>query len=206
MIMYTKYQIKSILSIGLLVLGINSARAESTYGYDASGAGTVTATAKVTLRVTVSKLILLKVGSAGAAASPLSWNVVQNIPAASTQPTTTADNVSVPWDGNTPSSSTVTNPAALAVSAWTNAATTSTVNCAIGTWTGPAGGPANVNFAVASTGTLGHPGTNLNACTATAFAKNTVATGTWAYTLGGSPNNWPAGVYTNTITYTAAGI
>jgi hypothetical protein len=206
MIMYTKYQVKSILLIALLILSINATRAESTYGYNANGTGTVTATAKVTLRVTVSKLILLKVGSAGATASPLSWNVVQNISAASTQPTTTADNVAAPWDGNTPSNSTVTNPAALAVSAWTNATTTSTVNCAIGTWTGPAGGPSNVNFSVASTGTLGHPGTNLNACTATALAKNTVATGTWAYTLGGTPNNWPAGVYTNTITYTAAGI
>jgi hypothetical protein len=206
MIMYTKYSVKSILLIGLSALSINSAHAESTYGYAANGTGTVTASSKVTLRVTVSKLILLKVGSADATASPLSWNVVQTVPPGSSQPTTTADNVVTPWDGNTPASSTVSNPAALAVAAWTNAATTSTVNCAMGTWTGPAGGPASVNFAVASTGTLGHPGTNLSACTATAFAKNTVATGTWAYTLGGTPNNWPAGVYTNTITYTAAGI
>ena len=204
--MYTKYFTKSWVFAVFLVLSISAAKAESTYGYNSTGTGTVAASAQVNMSVIVSKLILLKVGTAGATVNTLSWNVVDSVPAAPVIPVTTADIVGVIWDGNAPSNPAVTNPAALAVSAWTNAATTNTVNCAIGAWVGPAGGPANVNFAVTSVGTLAHPGANLNVCAATAFAKNTVVAGTWAYTLGGTPGNWPAGVYTNTITYTAAGI
>ncbi|MET3475945.1 hypothetical protein [Variovorax atrisoli] len=35
---------------------------------------------------------------------------------------------------------------------------------------------------------------------------NAGASGTWAYTLGGTPAGWVAGTYTNTVTYTAQGI
>lgn len=182
------------------------AMAESTYGYNSAGTGTVTATARVNLSVSVPKLILLKVGTAGAVVDTLSWTLGYSIPATPTIPAVTGNNVAVVWSGAAPTSPAMTNPAALAVSAWTNAATTSTVNCAMGTWVGPAGGPANVDFTVTSTGTLPHPGANLNVCAATAFPKNTVATGTWAYALGGTPASWPAGAYTNVVTYTATGI
>jgi hypothetical protein len=90
------------------------------------------------------------------------------------------------------------------VYAWTNA-TAGTINCAMGAWSA-AGGPANANFTVAVTGTLPHPGANLGACASTSFASNTLATGTWAYSLGGTPGSWAAGTYTNVITYTATGI
>lgn len=189
-----------------LALFSGTSMAESTYGYNAAGAGTVLATARVNLSVTVPKLILLKVGTAGATIDTLSWTLGYSIPATPTVPSVTGDSVAVTWNGAAPTSPAMTNPAALAVSAWTNAATTSTVNCAMGAWTGPAGGPANADFAIATTGTLTHPGLNLNACAATTFAKNVVATGTWAYSLGGTPSGWPAGTYTNTITYTATGI
>jgi len=76
----------------------------------------------------------------------------------------------------------------------------------MGTWAPAAGGPANADFTVATTGTLPHPGANLGACASTSFPSNAVASGTWAYTLGGAPAGWVAGTYTNTITYTAQGI
>lgn len=202
-----KIFIPSYLALAIcLTLTSGVAIAESTYGYNSAGTGTVTATARVNLSVTVPKLILLKVGTAGAVVDTLSWTLGYSIPAASTIPTVTGNNVAVVLDGTAPAVTAVTNPAALAVSAWTNAATTSTVNCAMGAWVGPAGGPANADFTVTSTGTLAHPGANLNACAATAFAKNSLATGTWAYALGGTPVSWPAGTYTNVITYTATGI
>ena len=189
-----------------LALTSGVAMAESTYGYNSAGTGTVLATARVTLSVTVPKLILLKVGTAGAVVDTLSWTLGYSIPATPTVPSVTGDSVAVVWNGAAPTNPAMTNPAALAVSAWTNAATTSTVNCAMGAWTGPAGGPVNADFTIVTTGTLTHPGLNLGACAATAFAKNTVATGTWAYSLGGTPATWPAGTYTNVITYTATGI
>jgi hypothetical protein len=92
----------------------------------------------------------------------------------------------------------------LTVYAWTNAGA-GTINCALGTWNA-AGGPAGADFTITTTGTLPHPGANLGACASTTFPSNVVATGTWAYALGGTPANWPANTYTNTITYTAQGI
>lgn len=189
-----------------LALTSGVAMAESTYGYNSAGTGTVLATARVNLSVTVPKLILLKVGTAGAVVDTLSWTLGYSIPATPTVPSVTGDSVAVVWSGAVPTSPALASPAALAVSAWTNAATTSTVNCALGAWTGPAGGPVNADFTVVTGGTLSHPGLNLGACAATPFAKNTVATGTWTYSLGGTPATWPAGTYTNVITYTATGI
>lgn len=180
-----------------------AAHAESTYGYAASGTGTVTATARVNLSVTVAKLILLRVGATNTAVDTASWTFTGSIPAVPTTPAN-GNNTAVNWSGAAPSFSSA-NPAAIQVFAWTNS-TTPTINCAVGAWTGPAGGPTNANFSVTVTGTLPHPGANLGACASTAFASLTLVTGTWQYVLGGTPASWPAGVYTNTVTYTAQGL
>ena len=188
-----------------LALVSGGALAESTYGYAASGAGTVTATARINLSVTVPKLILLRIGSASTTVDTESWTVSASIPGTPTVPAATANNVPVNWSGAVPTLTASAPPAALNVFAWTNA-TTPTIDCAMGAWTGPAGGPANANFTITVTGTLPHPGANLGACASNVFAANTLASGTWQYALGGTPGSWPAGVYTNTITYTATGI
>jgi hypothetical protein len=161
------------------------ANAESTYGYAAAGAGTVTATARVNLSVTVPKLILLRVGSASTTVDTASWSVSASIPATPTAPVN-GNNTGVNWY------------------AWTNS-TTPTINCSMGAWS-QAGGPTNANFTVAVTGTLPHPGGNLGACASTAFPAGSLAQGTWQYSLGGTPGTWAAGVYTNTILYTAQGL
>jgi hypothetical protein len=188
----------------VLLVASGSARAESTYGYQPSGAGAVTATARVNLSVTVSKLILLRVGSANAVVDTATWTVGASIPAVPTIPVV-GNNQPVNWNGVAPTMTASASPAALTVYGWTNS-TTPTITCAMGAWTGPVGGPTNANFTVTVTGTLPHPGANLGACASTAFVANSLRTGTWQYVLGGTPGTWPAGTYTNTITYTAQGL
>jgi hypothetical protein len=192
-----------LLAAAAIAFACNNAIAESTYGYAAAGTGTVTATARVNLSVTVPKLILLRVGSANTTVDTAAWTLTASIPAAPTVPVT-GNNTAVNWNGAAPTLATGANPGAVTVFAWTNA-TTPTINCSLGAWSA-IGGPTNANFTVAVTGTLPHPGANLGACTSTSFPANTLATGTWQYALGGTPGSWSAGVYTNTILYTAQGL
>ncbi|MDQ7956382.1 MAG: hypothetical protein REJ24_03565 [Rhodocyclaceae bacterium] len=191
---------------GLLLAGVSApARAEATYGYNDAGTGTVTATARVNLSVRVPKLILLRVGSTNTTVDTLTWTATASIPPVPTVPAN-GSSTAVNWDGTAPSFAFGTQPGALTVYAWTNAGT-ATINCALSAWlpgTGP--GPTGADFSVTASGTLPHPGANLGACTSTAFPSNVVATGTWAYTLTGTPTAWAAGAHTATLTYTATGI
>jgi hypothetical protein len=153
--------------------------------------------------VTVAKMILLRVGSANTTVDTAAWTVGATIPAGPTTPAN-GNNTAVNWNGTAPTLTTSASPAALTVSAWTNA-TTATINCALGAWSAT-GGPANADFTVTVTGTLPHPGANLGACASTNFTSNSLRTGTWQYGLGGTPGTWSAGVYTNVVTYTATGV
>lgn len=201
--MINKLHFNTLVGAIILVLGSSPAMAESTYGYNSAGTGTVTATAKVNLSVTVPKLILLRVGSAGATPDTLSWALNASIPATPTVPAVTADSAAVVWNGVAPTFTPASATATTVASAWTNA-TAGTINCAV---TGLAtGGPTLANFAVSSGGTLAHPGANLGACTSTGFTSGSVQTSTWTYTLGGTPASWAPGVYTAVVTYTAQGV
>lgn len=180
------------------------AGAESTYGYNAAGSGTLTATGRVNLSVTVPKLILLRVGAASGVQANLSWTPSLSIPAVPTPPAA-GNNTAVNWDGSAPTVSAGTQPGSLTVAAWTNAGS-GTINCAVGTWTPATGGPPNSSFTVTSTGSLSHPGANLGACGSTSFGSNALASGSWAYALGGTPASWSAGSYSATVTYTASGV
>lgn len=190
------------VSLAALCLAGGTAMAESQYG---SGTGTITAQAKVNLSVTVPSLILLRVGSSNTTLDTVTWTSAFSIPGVPTAPLATAANTNVDWNGAAPTVTTTTATGALTVYAWTNAGA-GTINCALGAWNIPTGGPANADFTVTATGTLPHPGANLGACASTAFPSNVVATGTWTYALGGTPASWRANTYTNTITYTAQGI
>lgn len=190
------------VSLGGLALTALPAMAESQYG---SGTGTITAQAKVNLSVTVPKLILLRVGSNTATVDTVAWTSTLSIPGVPTTPLTSVNNTNVEWSGAAPTvTTTATATAPLTVYAWTNAGT-GTINCSVGAWNAT-GGPTNANFTVTTTGTLPHPGANLGACASTSFPSNVVATGTWAYVLGGTPATWTANTHTNTVTYTAQGI
>lgn len=185
---------------------LGGAHAESTYGYQSSGAGTVTATARINLSVAVPKMILLRVGSANTTVDTLNWSVTQTIPAGAVTPVT-GNNTAVNWDGSAPAASIATPGQTTTATAWTNS-TGGSLNCAA-TAVSPAGGPTLADFTVAASATgspLSHPGASLSACTSTAFTSNQVRSSTWTYTLGGTPASWPAGTYTSTVTYTATGV
>ena len=177
--------------------------AESTYGYQSSGTGTVQANAQVNLKVTVPKLILLRVGSSNTVdeiswAGTASWTA---LPAAIAN----GDNQAADWNGAAPSFNFTTTNNALAVYAWHNngsgggAALTFT-----GTAITPSGGPALSDITASNTaGTPAHPGGTLGTATTVNLTSNTLYSGTWTYTLGGTPASWLAGVYQGSVLYTA---
>ena len=188
----------------LSLLGTN-ALAESTYGYNAAGTG-VAANARLNLVINVPKLILLRVGSSGATVDTLTWNSgITWVTAPATL--TDGDNQATNWDGTAPGTGTTANPAAISAFAWTNSSGGGSLVYAATAF--GAGGPALGDITVASAPGLAHPAPSPLAATstgATAFARNTLATGSWSFALGGTPAAWTAGQYTSTVTYTATSL
>ena len=189
----------------LSLLGTN-ALAESTYGYNAAGTGVVTANARLNLVINVPKLILLRVGSSGATVDTLTWNSgITWVTAPATL--TDGNNQATNWDGTAPGTATTTNPAAVSAFAWTNSSgggSLAYAATAFGT-----GGPALGDITVTSAAGLAHPAPAVLATAstgATAFARNTLATGSWSFALGGTPAAWTDGLYTSTVTYTATSL
>ena len=190
----------------LSLLGTN-ALAESTYGYNAAGTGVVvvTANARLNLVINVPKLILLRVGSSGATVDTLTWNSgITWVTAPGTL--TDGDNQATNWDGAAPTV-TITNPAAVSAFAWTNSSGGGSLAYAATAFAG--GGPTLGDITVTSATGLAHPAPAVLATAstgATAFARNTLATGSWSFALGGTPAAWTAGQYTSTVTYTATSL
>ena len=189
----------------LSLLGTN-ALAESTYGYNAAGTGVVTANARLNLVINVPKLILLRVGSSGATVDTLTWNSgITWVTAPATL--TDGNNQATNWDGTAPGTGTTANPAAISAFAWTNSSGGGSLAYAATAF--GAGGPALGDITVTSAPGLAHPAPSPLAATstgATAFARNTLATGIWSFALGGTPAAWTAGQYTSTVTYTATSL
>ena len=192
----------------LSLLGTN-ALAESTYGYNAAGTGVVTANARLNLVINVPKLILLRVGSSGATVDTLTWN--SGLTWATAPGTlTNGNNQATNWDGAAPTAAT-TNPADVSAFAWTNNSGGGSLVYAATPFGagGPALGDITVTSAATSAPGLAHPAPSpLVAVStgATFFARNTLATGTWSFALGGTPTAWTAGQYTSQITYTATSL
>jgi hypothetical protein len=180
------------------------AQAESTSGYAAAGTGTVTAIARVNLSVTVPKLILLRVGPAGAAQTNLAWTVGLTIPAGAVAPLA-GNNQAATWDGTAPGFAAITNPAAVSAFAWTNSSGGGSLACAASALT--AAGPVAADYAVASGAGLAHPGATAACATPTVFARNVLQTGTWTYSVAPATlNALAAGAYSGLITYTATSL
>ena len=192
-----------------LSLASQVAHAEASYGYQSTGTGAVSATARVNLRINVPKLILLRVGSNNATVDTITWDMT---PAWVTSPGSLVSggtSTNTPWDGAAPTFTAAANPAGsnvLTAYAWTNAAGAS-LTVATTTAMAPATGPTMTNITVGSTGTLTHPGLNLGTATPTPLSIGTAYTGTWTYGLNvPSPMNWAAGTYNATVTYTASAL
>ncbi len=202
----------SLVSAAVLAATLcGAARADSTYGYNTAGTGTVTATAHLGISVVVPKVVVLRVGTAGAAVDSLTYAARVTIPAAAATidgatPGTAANSTAVTWDGTAPTLTVPTNTATAAAFAWTNGSAVA-VNCSATAFA--AGGPtlANITAAKGSGDTFVHPGGNLGACTSTAsLTAGTLYTATWTYTLDAtSASTWAAGAYSTTVTYTATG-
>lgn len=190
----------------VLALTGSVALAESQYGFATDAGANISAQANVDLEVTVPKLILLRVGSAGNTIDKLTWAAGFSIPSVPTTPVA-GNNQDVNWDGTAPTVTTSTDPTALNVYAWTNA------NGATLTYSATdfaSGGPALGNISVTATGGLAHPApTVLQAASTTAvnLTRGTLYTGSWAYALDSAgATGWSAGTYTARVTYTAAGV
>lgn len=189
----------AVLATGLLA---GAASAESTYG-TGNGAN-VRATARLALSVEVPKLIVLRVGAAGAGQTTVTWNVNASIPGPPAVAPVTGNNQAFNWGATTPTFATaVAGANAVQVRAYTNALG-ATLSCTAPTWN-TAGGPPNANFTVTSTGAaLTHPGANLGACGSRTIARGAVRASTWTYNLSNAGAvGWRAGTYTATVTYTA---
>ena len=190
----------------LSLLGTN-ALAESTYGYSPSGTGTITTSARLNLVINVPKLILLRVGGDGTAITDLIWNAGPTWSGApSTLPVSDVSNQATTWDGAAPTV-TITNPADVSAFAWTNSLGGGSLAYAATPFT--AGGPTLGDITVTSAPGLVHPAPSPLAALstgATVFAKNTLASGSWSFALGGTPVTWTAGQYTSQITYTATSL
>jgi len=195
----------SVAAGAALALAAGMALAESQYGYG-TGAPAVTAQAHLNLSVTVPKLILLRVGAQTGTGDTLSWTAPITW---ATAPTVTAgDNQAANWDGTAPTLGTVTNPAAVPVSAWTNSSGGGSLTYTAAAFA-PTGGPLLANIGVSSGAGLAHPGGATLVATgaaASTFVPSAVATGTWTFSLTGTALTWTPGTYTTVITYTATSV
>jgi len=183
----------------LLVAGVT--QAESTYGYQANGTGDVSATAKLKVKVTIPKLILLRVGTAGATVDELEFSGSPDVTTITSL--TDGDSGAADWDGSAP---TFGDTAAQSVNAfaWTNA-TGATLSCSTAEDAALTGlSPASISVAKTA-GSLDHPGTDTGCSGSnTTITPNTLMTATWDYSIAGTTLlGANAGVYQQTTTYTA---
>lgn len=205
-----KLALAAAAALGLLAS--TGSHAESTYGYSSSGAAAVTATARINLSIVVPRVVVLRVGAAGATIDTLSWAFRIAIPGLPTVnvdgalPEASGASQAVTWDGTAPTMTLLGAAPTTNAYVWTNGANV-TVNCSA-TPLLPATGPALTAItASAGAGTFTHPTGTLNACIATAaLTAGTLRTATWTYTLDTTGSaTWAPGAYSSVLTYTATG-
>lgn len=172
------------------------AQAESTYGYS-TDLSNVSATAKAKVTVNVPKLVLLRVGTAGATVSEVT------LTGKPTGVTDTGNSKALTWNDDAPFSDATTQD--LTASTWTNASSGATLTCGVTTAFDAASNLSSSDITVSKTaGTLAHPGATTACGTPVPITKNTLFTGTWSYGISGTAlAKAPAGAYSEVITYTA---
>lgn len=212
-------QLKTLaLAVGAcMTLATGVAQAESTYGYNAAGTGTVSATARVNIAVAVPKLILLRVGSDAATVDTVTLTAVLNpgIPGGITAAAVTAagdgNSLASGWDKTAPVFSAPAGTPVAAAS-WTNSTAGASVTCSVTTAFTGASGLTSAHITVANSaplagGALTHPGANTACGTPTNFAKNTLVGSTWTYSVTAAGlAAASAGTNTETVTYTATSL
>lgn len=209
--MKNTFKLLSTAATAALLLASPTLQAESTYGYNAAGGAGATATARVNINVTVPTLILLRVGSDAGTVDTVTLAVqpTPGIPGGAASPLTAGNSQASGWSGAAPIMAAVATPATLTAFAWTNSAGGGNVTGAVTTAFPAASGltAADIVVTSAGTGTLAHPGANTGTFAPTAFARNTVVSSTWAYSLSTAGlANAAAGSHTQLVTYTATAL
>ncbi len=190
--------------------------AEQTIGVQA-GATAAVATARVNVRVTVPKVVILRVGDANATVSDVNFTVGvgTGVPAA-TGNSQAYTGAIAPTGGAVTVATTnpTTTAGVLTVQVWTNASAGANLTCTLSALAGAtafatgataAGVPGTNDISVTST-TL-HPTGNLAGCngvlTQAATPALTVNNNTFTYATSFTPSAINAGIYGNTATYSA---
>jgi len=202
-----KTQLKALTAaMGLgLALASGSAMAESTYGYNATTpASAVTATAKLQISVNIPKLILLRVGSAGATVDDVVFTATPNVQTVPGPLSTNGDSQAATWDGVAPTfaaTTASTNPVHAYL--WHNASGGATLSCAVST--AFANGLTAADVTVSSSGALAHPGGATDCGTpTTGLVRNTLFTGDWTFDVSSTGMAAAAaGADFEVVTYTA---
>ncbi len=209
--MKTTFKLLATAAGAAMLLVSPTLQAESTYGYNAAGAAGATATARVNINVTVPTLILLRVGSNAGTVDTVTLAVqpTPGIPGGVASPLAAGNSQASGWDGTAPIMAATATPATLTAFAWTNSAGGGNVTGAVTTAFPAASGLTAADILVTNggTGTLAHPGANTGTFTPTTFARNTVVSSTWAYSLSAAGlANAAAGAHTQVVTYTATAL
>ncbi|MGE0310313.1 MAG: hypothetical protein AB7P21_01640 [Lautropia sp.] len=200
-----KYAFQRLVLVAALAAASSLAQAESRLS--AAASGSITATAKLTVNVTVPKILYLRVGGAGTAVDAVNFVVGgSGLGALPMNDATFAGAVPI-GPGTVGVTDTDASNGAGIVSAqlWSNTGT-ATLACASSAITSGTAALVKTDFKVTSTGTLAHPGGDLG-CTGGATNVGTAGgagafSGTWSFAY--SPSAMPAaGTYTGTVTYTA---
>lgn len=204
-------QLALTLGAGLAIAS-GAALAESTYGYNSAGTGTVTASARVTVTVAVPKLILLRVGADNTTVDTLAFTAVLNpgIPGGITAAAVTAagngNGLASGWNGTAPAFGAPTAQSLTAYT-WTNSTGGGQLGLSTAVNTALAGiTPADITVTpTAVAGTMPtHPANTTTNANFGTFARNTVHSATWAYSVSSATlAAAAAGAYSQTITYTA---
>jgi len=206
----------SLVMGAALALITSMGHAEQTIGIQNPGATPAIATARVNVRVTVPKIVILRVGAADNTISDVTFTY------AVTPAVAGAPGNSLSYTGAIPptlgSTVATTNPTTtaglLTTGAWTNVTGGARLTCALSALAGAtafaagatAGGvPGTQDILVSGTGPA-HPGTSLADCngtTNTTIGALTTLTGAFTYSTTFSAGSIAAGSYGNTVTYTA---
>ena len=210
--MKTTMKKMAVIAGAAAALASGAAMAESTYGYDSAGTGTVSATAKLDITVTVPKLILLRVGTSDNTVDVATLTATLNtgIPGGIANPLTAGNSQASGWDGTAPVWSTASSSNVQAW-AWTNSTGGGKVDAAVTTAFLGTSGLTAADITVASTAVLGgglaHPGTDTGTNVTTSFARNTVVSSTWVFSIAPAAlANVVGGSNTERMTYTATSL
>mgnify|MGYP003583965767 CR=1 FL=1 len=198
----TTNKILAALVAGGLMAVAGSSIADSTFGYNSTGTGGVSAKANVKVTVTVPELVVLRVGSAGATIDELKLQAAATINGAPGLITTNGNNQAATWDDLT-TPTLASDSKSVQVYVWTNAKNVK-LKCSSDT------GLASLNLLpkdIKVDSPTTHPGATTECTGSVDVPRNQVVNSTWTYSVDSTAlGSAYAGTASQVTTYTAANI